>query len=97
VARSVWKNKFFTKSVWSTILDIHYKKSLKKLKKLIYSRNSSIPYCFINTRVYVHKGNSSKKLTINRNVVGYKFGEFSFTKKPFYYPKKDPKKKTKKR
>jgi len=45
----------------------------------------------------VHKGNSSKKLTINRNVVGYKFGEFSFTKKPFYYPKKDPKKKKKKK
>lgn len=55
-------------------------------------RSSSIPNCFINAKVYIHKGNKSKKLTVYKNVVGYKFGEFSFTKKPFYYPKKDVKK-----
>jgi ribosomal protein S19 len=34
-------------------------------------------------------------MLINKNVIGFKFGEFSFSRKPFFYPKKD--KKSKKR
>ncbi len=91
LARSKWKNKFFTKSIWNGIINHYFKKPLKKTNRIIYSRNSHIPNCFSMYKVFIHKGNINNKLIITNNIVGYKFGEFSFSRKPFFYPKKEPK------
>lgn len=67
--------------------------SKKVSKKNKFFRSSSIPNCFVSLRLNLHKGNYFKKLFITKQIVGYKFGEFSFPRKPFFYPKKDVKKK----
>lgn len=74
------------------IFDIFYKKQSKKFNKVIFSRNSSVPKCFTNSKVFIHKGKGFKKLTVSKHFIGYKLGEFSFTRKPFFYPKKENKK-----
>lgn len=64
-----------------------YKYNKFKYKKgNTYERSSSIPLCFKNKYFKVHKGNSSRKLYINKYIIGKKFGEFSFSRKPFHFP-----------
>jgi ribosomal protein S19 len=63
-----------------------------KLYKLVIgaitiTKRSSIICKYLNTqRFKVHKGLYSSYLKIYHPQVGYKFGEFSLTKKPFNYP-----------
>jgi ribosomal protein S19 len=95
MARSKWKSYFISKSIWRFL---YFKKSnffLKKIKKITYSRNSIVPSGFINDYIIIHKGNIFKKLHVIKYNVGFKFGEFSFSRKPFYFPTKEKKKKTK--
>lgn len=47
----------------------------------------------MSLRVNIYKGNIFKKIFVTKQLIGYKFGEFSFSRKPFFYPKKDVKKK----
>lgn len=88
MARAKWKNKFFSFDLWRNIIRLK-QNILKKLffKKKFY-RSSSIPKCFTNYHIRIYKGNNSKKLLITKNIIGFKFGEFSFTRKPFFFPKK---------
>ena len=90
MARSQYKNNFYNKVVWKAIL----KKKLNKLivNRLIFNRNSSIPKIMYNNKYFVYNGNIFNKLYISNIITTKKFGEFSITKKPFFYPKKDKKK-----
>ena len=92
MARAKWKNKYFSFDLWRGI--VRFKQNF--LKKLFFKnkfyRSSSIPKCFSNNFINIHKGNICKKLFINKNIISYKFGEFAFTRKPFFFPKKDMKK-----
>ena len=86
MSRSIWKGIFVK-------LNVLKKRKVKKyLKVNIWSRNSAIPYCFIDRTVFVHNGKIFKKITITREKIGYKFGEFVFTK-----IKNKPKKKKEKK
>ena len=73
MSRSIWKGLFCD-------LSINNKNIEKKNKIEIWSRSSSIPYFLINKIVFVHNGKTHKKVLITREKIGYKFGEFSFTK-----------------
>ena len=61
-------------------ISIKLKKINKEKKINIWSRSSVIPELFINKNVFVYNGKIFKKLLITREKVGYKFGEFIFTK-----------------
>lgn len=63
----------------------------------IYSRSSNILKNLKSNFYLIHKGNIFKKLSILKYFKGYKSGEFAFTRKPFYFPKKEVKKTTKKK
>lgn len=93
LARSKWKNQFFTFDVWKNIILVKQNYLKKVSKKNKFFRSSSIPNCFTSLRMNVYKGNTFKKIFVTKQLVGYKFGEFSFSRKPFFYPKKDIKKK----
>ena len=93
MARSKWKNRFFTFDVWKNIILVKQNILKKVSKKNKFFRSSSIPNCFTHLRINLHKGNIFKKIFVTKQLVGYKFGEFSFSRKPFFYPKKDVKKK----
>lgn len=62
------------------------KKRLKKIDKVrVWSRKSSIPLSLIGKKLKIHKGNIFVSKRITKLSTFRKIGEFSFTKKPFYY------------
>ena len=74
MGRSSWKGPF----VDSYILR-RTKRKLNNLK--IWSRNSVIPESLLGKTVLVHNGKDFKNVVITREKLGFKFGEFSFTRK----------------
>ena len=93
MSRSRWKLSFFSGFLWRKIIFLKKKSNFKNKKSIFYNRSSSIPSCFVNNYFRIHKGNNFRRLMINVYNVGYKFGDFSFTKKPFHYPLKKSNKK----
>lgn len=91
MARSRWKLQYFSKSVWRKVVGLKKNKKLKR--RNFYDRSSTIPDCFFACLIRIHKGKRIRKLLIEDRVIGKKFGEFSFPRKPFYYPAKKSKKK----
>jgi small subunit ribosomal protein S19 len=72
MSRSKWKGAFCKLNS----LKFKVKKNLK-----IWSRSSSIPFFLLGKIVFVYNGKDFKKIFITREKIGYKFGEFSFTRK----------------
>jgi len=76
MSRSKWKGPFLKKSL------LNIKQKLKKIKNIkIWSRNSTIPFSLIGQQVSIHNGKEFIRIKITREKVGYKFGEFSFTRR----------------
>lgn len=73
MSRSTWKGKFIYQNLLST-------KFLKRKEKKIWARNSTIPSTLIGKFVHIHNGKKFIKIFINREKVGFKFGEFSYTR-----------------
>ena len=69
MSRACWKGYFLKK------------KLLGKIYQKIWSRSSTIPFYFIGHKVMIHNGKEFKLVYITRQKVGYKFGDFSFTRK----------------
>jgi len=73
-------------------LTVKNKKTNNKFFKIkIWCRNSVIPSKFVNKVVWVYNGKTFRKLVVTKEKLGFKFGEFSFTRV------KNQKKKTKKK
>jgi small subunit ribosomal protein S19 len=73
MSRSIWKGLYCNLRINKSILD-------NKKRIEVWSRQSSIPGFLINKTVFVHNGKTFKKLLITRDKLGFKFGEFAFTK-----------------
>jgi small subunit ribosomal protein S19 len=72
--RSKWKGNFIDNSIIK--LSIQNKKQLK-----VWSRSSVIPAFLIGATVLIYNGKEFKKIKITREKVGFKFGEFSTTRR----------------
>jgi small subunit ribosomal protein S19 len=90
MTRSIWKGPFID----FFLLRKKYIKNKQNFK--IWSRRSSIPEFFIGKTVQIYNGKVFKKILITREKIGYKFGDFSFTKNFSYKIKKKIKIKKKK-
>lgn len=78
MSRSSWKGPFIEKSLYKKYIN----KTVSKKKHLqIWSRSSFIPSFLLNKRILVHNGNSFRHVSITREKIGFKFGEFSYTRK----------------
>jgi small subunit ribosomal protein S19 len=88
MSRSKWKGLFIEKS----IIQLNKKKK-RKLKT--YSRSSCIPSFLINKFILIYDGKEFRKCYINREKIGYKFGEFSYSRKKNEVKKKFKKNKKK--
>jgi small subunit ribosomal protein S19 len=86
MSRSKWKGLFIEKS----IIQLNKKKK-RKLKT--YSRSSCIPSFLINKFILIYDGKEFRKCYINREKIGFKFGEFSYSRKKNEVKKKFKKKK----
>lgn len=91
MARSRWKLKYFSTSIWRKINSLGKNKKIKK--RITFDRSSTIPKCFEYRLCRIHKGKRGRSLLINFAMIGKKFGEFSFTRKPYHFPSKKNKKK----
>lgn len=65
-------------------------KNLKNTTKI--SRSSSIVPKFIGKTLKIHSGKNFKEVTIIKEMLGHKFGEFSKTRANFTFKKKKKKK-----
>jgi len=72
MSRAKWKGFF---------LQTFFLKKTSKKKLSIWSRNSVITKKYLGKSVLIHNGQSFKRLFVNRAKIGYKFGEFIFTRK----------------
>jgi ribosomal protein S19 len=82
MSKSKWKGPFLYLKTTNTI----------KNTKII-SRNSVIAPSCLGFTYSVHNGKSYMEILITENMIGHKFGEFSFTRAKFIYKKKKNKKK----
>lgn len=88
MARSRWKLSFFSNFLWRKIVFFKKKSNFKNKRFIFYNRSSNIPHCLMNNHFRIHKGNNFRRIIVNIYNIGYKFGEFSFTRKPFHFPLK---------
>jgi len=71
MSRSNWKGSFLDKCIL---------KNLEIENKKIWSRRSTIPSMLIGRTVLIYNGKKFKSLTITRQHVGYKLGDFAPTR-----------------
>lgn len=81
--RVKWKGPFVTNSLLKKI-----KNSSKKFGIKIITRNSLILPTFIGSSLQVHNGKILITVTILKEMVGHKLGEFVPTRKQFFHKKK---------
>lgn len=94
MSRSRYKFIYISFFHWKNIyLPIKFRRWKKFRNHYIYSKNSAIPACYLNTFVLIHKGYIFKKLFIDSRMISKKFGLFILTRKPFFFPLKEKKKK----
>jgi small subunit ribosomal protein S19 len=87
MTRSIWKGNFINSHLLTDKFE-------NKNKKIVWSRNSTIPESLVGQAVFIHNGKDFIKSYITREKVGFKFGEFAYTRK---FTKKQDKVKTKKK
>lgn len=93
MARSRWKLLTFSRALWKSIKFYKQNRKMKSRKKVYYhDRGSNIPQCFTFRYMRVHKGRLSRRLYVTKYIIGMKFGEFGFTRKPYHFPLKKMKK-----
>lgn len=80
MSRSNWKGPF---------VDYNLADSLKKNKLIIKtkSRNTSIVPDFVGKIFQVYNGKRYVKVVVNEDMIGHKLGEFSSTRKAFFFKK----------
>ena len=82
-------------STWRQIFLVYENSLYLKRSKYIYDRASIVPQIFIGHKVRIRAGNKFHSRVLNRWMVGYKYGEFSWTRKLALYKAKQLKKKKK--
>lgn len=90
MSRSKWKGPFID------INNINELKEKRQENKLIsMGRNSEITPLLVGFSYNVHNGKTYSEVSVTENMIGHKFGEFSFTRAKYIFKKKKLKKKTK--
>lgn len=87
MSRSKWKTPY-TSTESLENLD-KFKKNYQKLR---ISRNTEILPKFIEKTFNVYNGKKYVEVLVTEEMIGHKFGEFSSTRKQFFFKKKKTKK-----
>jgi len=89
------KNKliFCSQDIWRKIFLCKKSIVFKEQEKFIYHRSATIPKIFLHYEVSIYTGKKWMKRNINKWMVGFKFGEFTWNKKSAIYKAKQLKKK----
>lgn len=93
------KSNYSTKPVYCDSLIFKkvylFKKSFvfKFAEKFIYNRSNCVPKAYIGLNVFIYNGKKWHVRAINKWMVGFKFGEFTWNRKIALYKAKQLKKK----
>jgi small subunit ribosomal protein S19 len=77
MSRSNWKGSYFSKNLYNKIF---LEQNFKFWNKKVWDRNSVIPNFLCDKNIYIHNGKVFKRILITREKVGFKFGDFSYTR-----------------
>jgi len=83
--------KSFHKSVFKKIFYVKTLDSLLKKESIIFNKSCVIPKSFKNFTLKIYKGNIFRIFSIDKFNIGFKFGNFVFTRKPHTFIKKKKK------
>lgn len=72
MSRAKWKGPFLD---WQTLIS-----SKKSFFPNLWTRSSVMPKRFTDTVVCIHNGIEFRKIALTRHKIGFKLGEFSFTR-----------------
>jgi small subunit ribosomal protein S19 len=75
MSRSKWKGPFVDVSV------LKLKKKLTAKSKKVWSRSSQIPSFLLGKTISVYNGKEFKPVLVTSEKIGFKFGDFSITRK----------------
>jgi small subunit ribosomal protein S19 len=74
MGRAKWKSPYFKNQ------------KLNGYKKLVLKSSQIVPN-FLGGTFFIHNGKSITKVLVLEEMIGYKFGEFCFTRKEFFFSK----------
>ncbi len=87
---------YFSPIIWKKIFLYKKHPIFKISEKKIYCRSSTIPFILNKTEIKIYSGKSWFTRVINKWMIGFKFGEFTWNRKMALYKAKQLKKKKKK-
>ena len=90
------KIKYCSRLLWKKIFLFKKNPVFKFSEKLFYNRSSVIPKIYIGSEIEIYSGKRWHTRFINRWMVGFKIGEFTWNRKIALYKAKQLKKKKKK-
>ena len=82
--------------MWKKIFLFKKNVVFKTSEKLIYTRSSIVPTIYTYQNVKIYNGKKWITRLVNKWMIGYKFGEFTWNRKIAMYKAKQLKKKKKK-
>jgi len=90
------KINYFSYKMWRSMYLISLNTVYNTSEKRIYARSSTVPNMFRGEDIVIHAGNRWKSKRVNKWMVGFKTGEFTWNRKLALYKSKKLKKKSKK-
>ena len=87
-SKKTFKLTYAAPSTWRKIFLVYDNEVFRPKEKIIYDRHSTIPMFFVGSKVKIYSGSKFHSRIVNRWMVGYKFGEFSWTRKLALYKSK---------
>jgi len=92
-----YKKTFIHPFIWKKIFLITYDKLLKLNLRYLAVKSSTIPYLLTGKKYIIWKGNRWQFIWVSNWAVGYKFGEFVWTRRWAVYKAKQKRKKLQKK
>ena len=71
-----------------TFYNNYYSKKIKKKSLLrVFCRNNTLIPKLVNTKLWVYNGKIFLKVRVSESIIGYKFGDFSCSRKNYLFKK----------
>lgn len=89
MTRAIWKGPFINDFILKQVYALKRKQNLTHSFITIWSKQSIIFPSFVGISFKVYNGQKFMLLVINENMVGFRFGEFLFTRRLTKHKKKN--------
>ena len=96
ILQPTFKVNYAHASTWRKVFLLTDNELFHAKTKRIYDRHSVISAAFVGSKVHIYSGCRFHIRYVNRWMIGFKFGEFSWTRKLALYKAKQLRKKKKK-